>query len=571
MKRMGRLFLLFICILMPIYACAAAPVDSVTVDSTKHILTIQGTIPEDADKWVTMEILKENVVWTREEAAPGQQSLEDYDGSDSILNYLEYFGQIDVQSQRAYTITLKNYMRSEMPEMRLRLGEDSFYYFSPKVLSDINAVTTASALESAVMGNSYLNAQIQPEYALLEETQTDTFWELLFAHRNSLEGNKFTTFGDITSKAGEYARITRLKFAQDVDDLKAVITLCEEYGISQSNSYDLYLGEGDFDNSEMGEVQKANMLASILEKKDGYKTISGFVDDFLDQTVLYACSGNESKYYVNAILQNADRLNQDNMGKFSKLSNTEKLKVCNTINAQQPYASIDALERAVSSAAGGGSKNTGSGGGSNSGGGASGGFAGSVGLPTDIQGEHAPTTDAEGFTDLGEVAWAQEAIDYLRSKNIVSGRGEHLFDPMAQVSREEFAKMLVLAVGCYDSTATEVFDDVDASAWYCPYVASAQKAGLIKGISETQFGTGMAITREDMAVLLTRAAGGKVAEVIESGFADDEQMSGYAKGAVCYVRENGIMNGVGDGMFAPKEVVTRAQAAKAIYELMRRG
>ena len=155
-------------------------------------------------------------------------------------------------------------------------------------------------------------------------------------------------------------------------------------------------------------------------------------------------------------------------------------------------------------------------------------------------------------------------------KGIVSGRSEEIFDPTSTVTREEFAKMLVLAIGCYDETATTEFADVSADAWSYSYIASAAKNGLINGIGNGKFGIGGIISRQDMALLIARAAG-FTDDDSESGFADDALISDYARAAVGYVRTQGLMNGVGDNKFAPMMNVSRAQAAKVIYELIQRG
>ena len=67
------------------------------------------------------------------------------------------------------------------------------------------------------------------------------------------------------------------------------------------------------------------------------------------------------------------------------------------------------------------------------------------------------------------------------------------------------------------------------------------------------------------------AAKGNLQQVNATGaFTDFDLVSDFAKDAVVYVNAAGIMNGMGDGSFAPLQSVTRAQAAKVIYELITR-
>lgn len=174
----------------------------------------------------------------------------------------------------------------------------------------------------------------------------------------------------------------------------------------------------------------------------------------------------------------------------------------------------------------------------------------------------------EIFKDLDSVSWAKESIYSLLEKGVISKAEK--FNPLNNVKREEFVKMLVMALGIYDETAKADFGDVTEKAWYNSYVASAQKAGIINGDDSGNFGAGKEITRQDMAVMIKRAA--KLsAETSEDVFADDSEISDYAKDAVYIMRSLGIINGVGDNNFAPKMPANRAQAAKIINEMLMMG
>lgn len=176
-----------------------------------------------------------------------------------------------------------------------------------------------------------------------------------------------------------------------------------------------------------------------------------------------------------------------------------------------------------------------------------------------------PIESEEVFKDLDDVSWAKESIYNLLEKGIISKAEK--FNPLNNIKREEFVKMLVIALGIYDETAQADFGDVAENAWYNSYVASAQKAGIVKGDDSGNFGSGNEITRQDMAVMIKRAA--KLsAETSEDVFADDSDISDYAKDAVYIMRALGIINGVGDNNFAPKMPANRAQAAKIINGML---
>ena len=177
------------------------------------------------------------------------------------------------------------------------------------------------------------------------------------------------------------------------------------------------------------------------------------------------------------------------------------------------------------------------------------------------------------FKDVSHVTWATEAIETFAKNGIVSGTGNNNFSPDANVTREQFVKMLL---GAFDISAgipeneTE-FSDVDKNAWYYKYVQTAVSMGLASGYGDS-FGVGDFITREDMSVMIYKAAAiKKVAINAKSGNvpADYAEISAYAQESVDALYKAGIINGVGDGKFAPKAKATRAQAVKLLYELWR--
>lgn len=175
----------------------------------------------------------------------------------------------------------------------------------------------------------------------------------------------------------------------------------------------------------------------------------------------------------------------------------------------------------------------------------------------------------ETFHDLNTVSWAKEAICYLADKNVLNGRENGLFYPDDLVTREEFVKMITLALHILDDSAETGFTDVECGRWSYPYIASGVAAAIINGVSEQIFAPEAFITRQDMAVIVFRAAQCMKLELSgTAAFSDENEISDYAKKAVSHLAGTGIVNGVGNGLFAPKDAVTRAQAAKIIYELV---
>lgn len=215
------------------------------------------------------------------------------------------------------------------------------------------------------------------------------------------------------------------------------------------------------------------------------------------------------------------------------------------------------------------SSSSGSGGGKVNGGGYGGSSIGSTTRPSAKPSEDKPVTPVT-FTDMGTATWAMDSVSYLASHGVINGKGNNLFVPNDTVTREEFVKMIILAFNSSMSNAGCAFEDVDTNRWSYPYIVTASDLGLVTGVNETTFNPTGGISREDLAVILNRAykLTGKTAGKASVSFSDAGSIAGYAKDAVATLVGLGVMNGVGDGKFAPKAVVTRAQAAKAIYELL---
>lgn len=171
------------------------------------------------------------------------------------------------------------------------------------------------------------------------------------------------------------------------------------------------------------------------------------------------------------------------------------------------------------------------------------------------------------FTDIENVSWAEEAISYLYKAGVISGKSEKTFAPNDNVTRAELAKMLVLGLKLESKDQTKEFEDVTSGAWFYDYVNIAASNGIITGDEYGRFNPDSPVTRQDAAVMMYRAIS-PTNKVEKAFFEDYEEIADYSKDAVDYLYSKGIINGVGDGMFAPKSNVTRAQIAKMLYLLL---
>ncbi|MEE1223657.1 MAG: S-layer homology domain-containing protein [Clostridia bacterium] len=174
------------------------------------------------------------------------------------------------------------------------------------------------------------------------------------------------------------------------------------------------------------------------------------------------------------------------------------------------------------------------------------------------------------FDDIDSVAWAKEAITYLADSGAINGKSDRIFAPNDFVKRAEFVKILIAAFKIETEGTVCHFEDV-YNDWSYKYIAAASTNGIINGMSDKIFGVNEAISREQGAAILYRTAenqGISLSLTTEEKFADDADISEYAKNAVYKLKANDIISGRGSNMFVPKDSMTRAEAAKLIYQLL---
>ncbi|MBR5518953.1 MAG: S-layer homology domain-containing protein [Clostridia bacterium] len=175
------------------------------------------------------------------------------------------------------------------------------------------------------------------------------------------------------------------------------------------------------------------------------------------------------------------------------------------------------------------------------------------------------------YEDVKENDWYFEYVEELTKNGIVSGDGTGKFNPSDNVTREQFLKMLIEATGIETEECENTFEDVMLDAWYKPYVLKAKNFGIVNGISDTEFGVGTNITRQDMAVMITRVIKKTNINVNSKdvdAFDDLAMVSDYARDAVIYMKSIGLIEGY-NNQYRPNDNLTRAEAAKVISELLK--
>ena len=118
------------------------------------------------------------------------------------------------------------------------------------------------------------------------------------------------------------------------------------------------------------------------------------------------------------------------------------------------------------------------------------------------------------------------------------------------------------------------YADVDAASWYGTAVYWARLTGIAGGYGNGSFGPADTITREQLAVMLYRFAQEQGYDVTASadlsGYADADQISGYAAEALAWANAEGLINGTSTTTLAPQGSATRAQTAAMLMRFCER-
>ncbi len=186
--------------------------------------------------------------------------------------------------------------------------------------------------------------------------------------------------------------------------------------------------------------------------------------------------------------------------------------------------------------------------------------------------EASVNTEIAKFADAKDASWASAAIAALSRNGVVKGYEDGTIRPNETITRDEFVTLLVKAFEITTkSDAVNYYKDIPAGSWQIPYVAAATEAGIVNGMEALTFGAGKEVSRQDMATMIYKAAvkfNVTLPQEKMVAFNDAENISGYAIEAVNRLAAAGVVSGMGDDVFAPGQVATRAQAFQMIYAIM---
>ena len=388
---------------------------------------------------------------------------------------------------------------------------------------------------------------------------------------------------DFQQKFFHAVLLTYFNKTDDGNALKTVLSDCAAAaGYTDQNFYQAY-------SSALGADAAAKVIQNLLAAAP-YQTLEQFTSECKRRVILdgvrYSVWGTVQQILEKTGADISDHINvkyqalkKNYPGYYANVAKSLAGKDAYDLDAlavKWSQAIDEAIAAATANQSSGGS--SGSHGGSSSGGGLSSGSGSSSGSSGKTGDMYAPVSGEDRpllsqFDDLDDVAWAVESINGLVEKDIIKGKTPRLFYPNDLITRAEYLTLLVRAYGLEQEGAKCTFEDVPKGAWFHDTVASAYVLGLTQGVSEDSFGAEEPIKREDLCVLAYKAmllTGVALDNGISAGmkFSDGEDIDDYAREAVDTLCGLGVVNGMGDGRFAPFETATRAQAAKIIYAVL---
>lgn len=179
----------------------------------------------------------------------------------------------------------------------------------------------------------------------------------------------------------------------------------------------------------------------------------------------------------------------------------------------------------------------------------------------------------KSFTDVAS-HWSKADVELLANKLVVDGATDTTFQPDRNITRAEFAALVVRSLGLSSATATSNFTDVKSDAWYASTVATAAKAGIIDGYEDKTFRPDAQITREELAAMVIRAmnyanisTNVSDPQSVLSKFKDSNKIV-WAQKEIAAAINAGLINGMTDDTIGSASQATRAQSATMLKRFL---
>ena len=193
-----------------------------------------------------------------------------------------------------------------------------------------------------------------------------------------------------------------------------------------------------------------------------------------------------------------------------------------------------------------------------------------------VYGDEAEAYDLD-FTDVPADSWFFEAVNYAYHNGITGGTGDNSFSPDVSLTRGMYVTMLAKIDGAEleKYAGKNTFTDVASGTWYHNAVEWAYENGIVSGTGSGIFSPNTPVDREQIALMIYKYSQYKgnnisVTNNNLSGFSDASKISTWAKDAMNYAVEVGLISGVGGNMIFPKSGATRAQSIQILYRYIQK-
>ncbi|KGR81159.1 S-layer homology domain-containing protein [Lysinibacillus boronitolerans] len=172
-----------------------------------------------------------------------------------------------------------------------------------------------------------------------------------------------------------------------------------------------------------------------------------------------------------------------------------------------------------------------------------------------------PVASAAEFQDAASISsWAKEAVQFLTDKGYIQGDEKGNFNPAGTLTRAEAAEILSKALDL-KATGTEDFSDVNENDWFYNAVL-ATSPELFDGMGNGKFEPKAQLTREQAAKVIVQGYQ-LTGKADLSQFADASKASKWAVSYLETAVENGVINGKG-ALLAPQDKISREEFATMV-------
>lgn len=532
---------------------AEASVQTVKYDTENEILTVKGSAGSKMQS-ISLEVLKGAVTAEQFDFANAEERFDMLVYADETRSADDGGWQFSFgfpADSKRHIIRIRTGINGEIEQRSIVAATNSEFETAMEMMNGAGSNDISDVLKqcAGILGLDCDTLETLPD------KNCDAMALRILNERDKQQNKVFAGYEQLEAVFNENLAVECVNVA-DGSNIAAVLEKYKEYfAYKNGKSYQIFEG--------LSADGQKNVYTNLA--KADYGTPAAVDAAFSLETVrvrLAALRGYDELYDV--LPQCADAL-EANISKYTVLSKENQLKVCSEIITSLSGKDVtkESLETIVSSAA----EKYGSNGTTGSGSGGGGGNGGGVKTPNiAVAAPNKPNESSFVFNDMESVSWARDSIEALARRGVINGKADKIFAPNDTVTREEFVKMVVLALNITAEDTSCDFTDVRDDAWYKEYVGKAVRRGLVNGRGDGTFGVGESITRQDIAVILWNGIKSKAESKSAAEFIDNDDVSDYAKEAVNAMRYLNIIDGYDDNTFRPNNAATRAEAAKLLYK-----